>query len=171
MYTISFIVGSASRGLRNLRDARKKKYRNRSPQRTALEDLMSQYRLEKEQSDTMLLNAQKACSSNIDDSLSDFTDDGVKSPTRPREVVPFEVAHPPSPKVSKGPNVKHTRIVMNKPTELSTSSDLSSDIEMRLSGVIASGAVRHAERLSSPTDKVEDSSGGKGFTLLYVHKL
>ena len=130
--------------------------------RTALDDLKSQYRAEKEERQRMLLEAYKACSTNSDGSNSDLSDEGPNTTMNGKNRIPFDIAHPPSPKVSKGPNIKRTSTLAKIDADLSTSSELSSDIDMRLSGVVASGRVPNFNIGSSPSDKLDDSSAGKG---------
>ena len=156
------ITGSGSRGLRELKDVRKKKYSKHPPMQTALDDLSSQYRLEKEKRQRMLLEADKACSSKSDANNPDFSDDGPNTDINGNNRIPFDIAHPPSPKVSKGPNVKRTSTVVKRAEEVSSSSELSSDVDMRLSGVVASAGVANFDIGSSPSDKLYESSTGKG---------
>ena len=91
---------------------------------------MSQYRVENEERARMLLQQEKLSTSQSDGSNSDFSDESGNRAKKGKTIIPFDIAHPPSPKVSKGPNVKHTSTVTKRNTDISSSSDLSSDIDM-----------------------------------------
>ena len=80
-----------------------------------------------------------------------------------RRILPYHEVHPPSPKVSKGPNVKKTVKTATPHDDLSSTSALSSDIHMRLSGIVDMNAQHdNSDVWTSTTDPALDSNVSRG---------
>ena len=156
-------LATASEGLKKLRDNRRARWRKKAVARDALDDLLSLQRKETMKGD--LKSSATAGPSTVNkaelDGFMTFNDDSDDngSPGQ-RPVLPYDVAHPPSPKVSKGPNVKSTK-GCDTSRKLS-SSEISSDVEIPLSGVVHNTHAEVSSELYSGKDENHMSSEDKG---------
>jgi len=156
-------LATASEGLKKLRDNRRDRWRKKPVARDALDDLLSLERKETIKGD--LKCSAKAGTSTVNkehlDGLVTFSDD-IDDPgsLAHRPVLPYDVAHPPSPKVSKGPNVKSTKSC--KTSRKLSSSEISSDVEIPLSGVVRNTHAEDSSELYSGKDEHHMSTEEKG---------
>ena len=83
--------------------------------------------------------------------------------------VPYDVAHAPSPKGTKGPNINRSRKESEVLMPEKNSQSSSSDVEIRLSGVVK-GVDNEATHDTAVMDKnVDDSTSDTG--MLYITNL
>ena len=141
------ISGSASRGLRDLREDRRARYRKKPPQRDALDELISFENAEKKKAQV---------ESSKMPSTSALTKDACKpnvcDASGGHDIIPFDVAHPPSPKVSKGTNVKRSKITPTVKAHEMSSSDISTDVDVRQSGVVSIEREKGSDELYSHSE-------------------
>ena len=161
---IGFYLGTASEGLKKLQENRRQRWRNKPPSQDALDDLLSLDR--KETAEAELKLKAKAGPSHDPDPMFDAlvssneeVDNTRTSPQRP--VLPYDVAHPPSPRVSKGPNVKKSKEVDKLKKKLS-SSEMSSDVEIPLSGVVRRNNAVESSELYSGIEHSNVSTEDRG---------
>ena len=93
-------------GLKRLQEERRIRYCRHAPQHTALDDMMSLERIEQEKREKDVENFPSTSTKSEEDNMALSTDETPHDTATITERVPYDIAHPPSPKVSKGPNIK-----------------------------------------------------------------
>ena len=141
------ISAAASRGLRDLREDRRARYRKKPPQRDALDELLSLEHAEREKAQVQSSNMATTSAVRKDEAGPDVSDDLAA-----HDIIPFDVAHPPSPKVSKGTNVKKSKIPPTVKSHEMSSSDISSDVDVRQSGVVSIVVEKSSDELYSHSE-------------------
>ena len=160
-------VGTQSAGLLKLKKLRHAKQNKKPPLHTALEDL---YSLESKSTDKGNIHeSQFAGTSKVVESPPpiDSTDVTTTDITTDDEIpagISFDKLHPPSPKIPKGGKVKRSKEVEESVILKHNDSYSSSDVEMQLSGRIASG--QHHDELTSD----EEESGKRNYANNYIRQ-
>ena len=156
-------LGSGSRGLRDLRDNRRKRFNRGPPLRTVLDDLSSLEKLVKQvraPNDNNMLPTSFALKSTL---ISQSDEEDTVLSCLGKAKVPYDVAPPPSP---KGPNIKRSRKESDVLMAQKNSQSSSSDVEVRLSGVVK-GIDNEGSHDTAVMDKnVDDSTSDTG--MLYI---
>ena len=155
--------------MRDLCDNRRKPFNRGPPLRTALDDLSSPEKVVKKvmpPNDNNVPSTSFALKSTLI-SQSDEEDTVLSSLGKAK--VPYDVAHPPSPKGTKGPNIKRSRKESEVLVPEKNSQSSSSDVEIRLSGVVK-GIDNEGTHDTAVMDKnVDDSTSDTG--MLYITNL
>ena len=165
---VEIFVGTQSAGLLKLKQLRQRKYNKRPPLRTALDDL---YSLESKCTDKGNMHESQSagtskvveCGEAVDS--TDVTSTDVTTDDKIPAGISFDQLHPPSPKVPKGGKVKKSKEVEESLILKHNESYSSSDVDMRLSGRVASD--QHHNQLTSD----EEESGKINGTNNYIRHL
>ena len=152
--------------MRDLCDNRRKHFNRGPPLRTALDDLLSPEKVVKQvttPNDNNMPSTSFALKSTL---ISQSDEEDAVLCTLGKAKVPYDVAHPPSPKGTKGPNIKRSRKESEVLMAEKNSQSISSDVEIRLSGVVK-GIDNEGTHNTAVMDKsVDDSTSDTG--MLYI---
>ena len=155
--------------MRDLCDKRRKHFNRGPPLRTALDDLSSPKKVMKKvtpSNDNKVPSTSFALKSTL---ISQSDEEDAVLSSLGKAKVPYDVAHPPSPKGTKGPNIKRRRKESEVLMPEKNSQSSSSDVEIRLSGVVK-GVDNEATHDTAVMDKnVDDSTSDTG--MLYITNL
>ena len=155
-------VGSGSRGLRDLHDNRRKCF-NRGPLlRTALDDLSSPEKVVEQvtaPNDNNMLSTSFSLKNTL---VSQSDEENTLLCSLGKAKVPYDVAHPPSPKGTKGPNIKRSRQESEVLMPQSNFKSSSSDVEVRLSGVVKGFENEGTNYTAVIDNNVDDSTSDTG---------
>ena len=149
-----YISGDASKGLRDLKEIRRRKYGHRDPPRTALSDLASQIRKEEEKNAEANLETVRSQVPHT----SKFTNKG--------EQVPYDVLHPASPRVSKGAPGKGGKKSRSIEKVEEKNDAYVSDVDIPPSGTVALVANALSMEQESPSDSANSDEGKYELTYL-----